>query len=212
MNVVDHYNFALTGQSGCGKSTLINAVRMRRDGDPDAAAVGETETTTKIQKYIHPEFDYIVLWDLPGAGTLKQPANTYFLENLLYAFDVLLILSADRFLEIDFQIAKQAKDFKRAFAFVRTKADLSLRSMVRRNKKLTMLQASEMLRKEVTTNFNKCVAAYGLAEEECKLFIVSAWALRNKNAYVNKNDTSLEELDEADLVRFVTDAVSFRSR
>lgn len=211
MDVANNHNFAFTGQSGCGKSTLINAIRSLTDEDPGAAHVGETEVTTEITKYLHPAAPHLALWDIPGAGTLKQPENTYFRENMLYAFDLILILSADRFLDIDFQIAVQAKEYSKPFAFVRTKADLSLRAMVRRNKKLTMLEASEILTEQVTANLHKCARIYGLGEDDCNLFIVSAWALRNKRAYANKTDTSLEEMDEEDLVQFVFDAVEYRA-
>jgi putative ribosome biogenesis GTPase RsgA len=39
MDVVNHYNFGVSGLSGVGKSSLINAIRGILDTDPGAAPV-----------------------------------------------------------------------------------------------------------------------------------------------------------------------------
>lgn len=37
------------------------------------------------------ELQNIVLWDMPGSGTATHPTESYFKDNVLYAFDGLLI-------------------------------------------------------------------------------------------------------------------------
>lgn len=211
LDIVNHYNFAFVGQSGCGKSSLINALRMVEDDDPDAALVGEIETTKEIKKYIPHMFPHVALWDMPGIGTLKQRGSRYFDTNMLYAFDCILVLSADRFLEGDFEIAKRAIEYKRSLVFVRTKADLGVRAIARRTGK-RMLEASKILRQQVNASFKENAEKCGLGMElsNCKLFILSAWALM-ENAYVNGNDRSLEFMDEKECLEFVSSAVNYRA-
>lgn len=76
IDVMHHYNFAITGQSGSGKSSLINAIRGFSDTDPRAAKVGEVETTMKIQSYVHPSYPHVVLWDLPGINIVSISSSS----------------------------------------------------------------------------------------------------------------------------------------
>jgi hypothetical protein len=61
-----------------------------------AAVTGETEATIKPRAYRHPDLRTMVLWDLPGAATLHHPAETYFEDKFLCAFDALIIVMAER--------------------------------------------------------------------------------------------------------------------
>jgi len=78
MDTVTKYNFGVVGRSGTGKSSLINALLGIGDSDPAGVAVGEVETTQALKQYQHPNFTHIVFWDLPGAGTERNPHATYF--------------------------------------------------------------------------------------------------------------------------------------
>ncbi len=87
------FNFGITGQSRTGKSTLINSLRLIADENcPEAAKVGEIETTMKPTMYPHPSLSHFVLWDIPGAGTASHPIATYFDDKCLLAFDCLLVV------------------------------------------------------------------------------------------------------------------------
>jgi len=77
----------------------------------DAAQVDEVECTKVITKYVHPENPCIVLWDIPGGGTTTHTAATYFMDKKLYAFDMIIIIGAAGFKELDIAIAKGAKEF-----------------------------------------------------------------------------------------------------
>lgn len=204
MDVLNQYNFAFVGQTGCGKSTLINSLRHMEESHPDAARVAEVEGTVYIKKYIYPTHPHVALWDFPGAGSKRQPVENYFERNLIYAFDCILILSSERFVQVDFDIAKKALDYKRPCAFVRTKADIALQSIVQRTGK-TMLEASKDLRRDVTASFEDNLRKCGLLEKKSsyKLFIISAWAMVEDGIYINEDDESLERMDEDELIDFV---------
>lgn len=119
-------NLAITGRSGTGKSSFINAVRQVGPNHPSAAQVGVTQTTKKIEPYPHPESANLLLWDKPGVGTPTFPRDTY-LENIKFErFDFYVILSSDRFMEIDLWLASEIKKAGKKYFFVRTKIDESV--------------------------------------------------------------------------------------
>jgi len=66
------------------------------DKDVNAAKVSMVETTTDTISFKHPNIETLVLWDLPGSGTINHPKETYYEDKTLYAFDVLLIVTATR--------------------------------------------------------------------------------------------------------------------
>ncbi len=74
---------ALFGQPGAGKSSLINALIGR-----EVALAGErTDTTTEAQRFHHDGVEYT---DLPGFGTTRFPADTYWERFQISDHDLLL--------------------------------------------------------------------------------------------------------------------------
>eukprot|EP00026_Physarum_polycephalum_P014515 Phypoly_transcript_15037.p1 GENE.Phypoly_transcript_15037~~Phypoly_transcript_15037.p1 ORF type:complete len:259 (+),score=27.71 Phypoly_transcript_15037:86-862(+) len=187
IDVVHHYNFAFVGASGSGKSSLVNALRQMNDSDPRAAAVGESETTQVATRYCHPSYAHIMLWDLPGAGTTMHPASTYFRDKALFAFDCLLIVTDDRFLQVDLDIAKEAVEWKVPVFFVRNKADAALQSKRRRCKDTDDIKF--MLRTEVSKSILPQLERYGLHDR--RIYIISSWAFI---------DSTIETMDEQTLL------------
>lgn len=61
-----------------------------------AAKTGEVEATAKPTAYRHPDLRTMIIWDMPGAGTMNHPADTYFEDKFLFAFDTLVIVTAER--------------------------------------------------------------------------------------------------------------------
>lgn len=81
-------NIALIGKRGAGKSTLANALLDRYASDTSAANVDCVDCTNKPTPYPYSngtdncESAKIVLWDLPGFGTLNNPTDSY-LDKML---------------------------------------------------------------------------------------------------------------------------------
>ncbi|KAI8074135.1 interferon-inducible GTPase-domain-containing protein [Gongronella butleri] len=96
LNCEQFYNVAVVGSSGTGKSSVVNGIMGYKDSFKDAAATGESETTKKPRAYRHPDLRSMVIWDMPGAGTMNHPVSTYFEDKFLCAFDSLVIVTAER--------------------------------------------------------------------------------------------------------------------
>ncbi|XP_052238534.1 interferon-inducible GTPase 5-like [Dreissena polymorpha] len=68
---------AVIGGSGTGKSSFINALLGFHPTHENAAKVGATETTMRMEKFINPKYPNLEFWDLPGVGTANFPKETY---------------------------------------------------------------------------------------------------------------------------------------
>ncbi|XP_041497264.1 interferon-inducible GTPase 1-like [Microtus oregoni] len=119
-------NIAVTGESGAGKSSFINALREVGDDERDAAEVGVIETTMKITSYKHPKIENLIIWDLPGVGTLNFPPKDYLKKVEFQKYDFFIIASATRFTKHEIDLAKAIKRMGKNYYFVRTKVDFDI--------------------------------------------------------------------------------------
>ncbi|CAF1177502.1 unnamed protein product [Didymodactylos carnosus] len=132
-------NIAVCGNSGTGKSTFINCIR----GIPDiemrpnfqhaiegAAPVGIMETTKMRNQYKSSDdrLSFLTLWDLPSVGAMSTPNSNYFEDQMLYAFDCILLLKANRFTQFDIDICRQALEYNIPLILVLNKGDQDVES------------------------------------------------------------------------------------
>lgn len=119
------FHFAIAGVAGSGKSSLINAFRGLRNSDrsPLVARTGVVETTNKITRFADPNPANPFVWyDIPGAGTLNVPDWVYFNEQGLYAFDCIIVLTDNRFMQTDEAILRNCARFNIPAYIVRSKS------------------------------------------------------------------------------------------
>lgn len=149
-------NIGVTGMSGKGKSSLINALRNVEEGSKDAAKVGEEECTTDCIPYPYPKQKNIVFWDLPGTGTSEFRKETYLEQINVDRYDFFLIVSSERFSEIDSWLAEELRQRKKRYYFIRTKADVDMANIKRRLKE-NFLEQNEFnkLKREVKGKLEK---------------------------------------------------------
>ena len=114
-------NVAVIGSSGVGKSSFINTIRGLSADDEAAAEVDVIETTMEICSYPDRENSMLLFWDLPGVGTKKFPRATYLTDIDVDRYDFFLLVTADRFTEIDTWLGQEFRDRNKNFFFVRTK-------------------------------------------------------------------------------------------
>ncbi|KAJ3595775.1 hypothetical protein NHX12_005078 [Muraenolepis orangiensis] len=140
-------NIAVTGESGSGKSTFVNAFRGIDNRDESAAPTGVVETTMEPKAYPHPIYPNVTVWDLPGIGTTKFPADQYLKHIGFEKFDFFIIVSSDRFRENDVKLAKEIMILGKTFYFVRAKIDSNLiseeKSQKKYNKEKTLQKIKE---------------------------------------------------------------------
>uniref|UniRef100_A0A3P9DSK2 IRG-type G domain-containing protein n=1 Tax=Maylandia zebra TaxID=106582 RepID=A0A3P9DSK2_9CICH len=116
-------NIAITGESGAGKSTFINAFRGIGDEDDGAAPTDFAESSKDPIPYFHPDYPNVSLWDLPGIGTPKYPADKYLRSVPFKKYDFYIIISADHLTENDVKLAKEIQRMMKKFYFVHSKTD-----------------------------------------------------------------------------------------
>ncbi|XP_078403063.1 interferon-inducible GTPase 5-like [Cetorhinus maximus] len=164
-------NIAVTGETGAGKSTFINAMRELLSGDEGAAETGTTEITMEPTGYKHPNLPNVKLWDLPGIGTKRFPADKYLREMKFKRYDFFIIISHCRFTENDVKLAKGIKRLGKNFYFIRSKIDNDLRSMRKERRKFNEEEELEKIR-------SHCVRSLEEAEiQSPSVFLISNFDL-----------------------------------
>jgi len=116
-------NLAVTGNSGVGKSSFINFIRNVTRQDTAYARVGVQECTREPTPYATQSEE--VLWDLPGVGTPNFPQETYLKNMGIRYFDVVFLITADRFPEAEHALRKELVELQVPFFCVRNKVDLA---------------------------------------------------------------------------------------
>eukprot|EP00931_Biecheleriopsis_adriatica_P074018 TRINITY_DN48204_c0_g1_i1.p1 TRINITY_DN48204_c0_g1~~TRINITY_DN48204_c0_g1_i1.p1 ORF type:complete len:474 (-),score=104.89 TRINITY_DN48204_c0_g1_i1:82-1503(-) len=122
-NVDGCINIAVVGNSGVGKSLLINRLRRLRPQAQGWAPVGVNETTMRPTMYPFPNQPGVRLWDLPGAGTVSVPAETYLQDMGLRYFDQVLVVTAGRFTEMEGTLRSELQRYDVPYCMVRSKVD-----------------------------------------------------------------------------------------
>ncbi|GAA5802513.1 hypothetical protein HPULCUR_007978 [Helicostylum pulchrum] len=204
------YNVAVVGAAGTGKSSLVNGILGYPDHDRYAAAISEVgkRQFSEPRGYRHSDLRRMILWDMPGAGTMTSSDSTYFEDNYLSAFDSLIIVTADRLQTIDFVIAKKAQAHHIPVLFVRTRSDESVNSKIERIQQEKKMD-SNMAWAKAVGEFVKEVrkTAYKELKENKisakKLFILSAWSLRELISTVNHSKYLVQDLHLIDEQRFI---------
>lgn len=183
-----------------GKSSFINCIRGVPDvefstaftyTDVGPAPSGINETTHSAARYRWPnnELPYLSIWDLPGGGTEKHPADTYFEDKTLYAFECLLLLKTGRFTSLDVQIFKKAVENNIPIAIVMTKADQDIKNRARQKaselrRKLTKDEYRSLIEETIQMLKNNAreelIAAGCAAPLLNAMFVVSAMSYRDE--------------------------------
>ncbi|KAI8068128.1 interferon-inducible GTPase-domain-containing protein [Gilbertella persicaria] len=215
LNTTLFYNVAVVGASGTGKSSVVNAIRGYKDTHPKASRVGEVETTHKPVAFQHPDLTSMIIWDMPGVGTKRHPRETYFEDNFLCAFDLLVIVLGNRLMQDDIDIAFKAKDQRIPVLFVRSKADQAIDSKIRRHEDDDEYQwatAVGELVYEVKDSVFTQLRQNQLNTK--KLFIVSAASLQLFVATINKKEVrkTLKLIDEERFMTALIEGVMVKRR
>ncbi|XP_039368409.1 interferon-inducible GTPase 5-like [Mauremys reevesii] len=161
-------SIAITGNSGSGKSSFINAIRSLNDDDRGAAKTWVKEMTDKPTAYPHHIFPNVTMWDLPGIGTMKCPAEKYVKDMKFDQYDFFIIITAGRFTEADTKLAKEISRMGKKFYFVRTKVDVDLDNE-QRKRDFSKEKTLHIIRSDCMEQLQKA----GISSPQ--VFLVSRW-------------------------------------
>lgn len=116
-------NVAVMGVRRAGKSRIINTLCDMRRNDPAAASISEPVTAPK--PYPFPAFANTVLWEVPSPAS-GVPLETYFANQRLTAFDLVVVVFCDTLKEFDGALARALQRDNVPFVVVRSKTDQAL--------------------------------------------------------------------------------------
>ncbi|XP_027949577.1 T-cell-specific guanine nucleotide triphosphate-binding protein 1-like [Eumetopias jubatus] len=181
-------SIAVTGESGAGKSSFINALRGMGHEEEGAAPTGPVETTFERNKYKHPKFPNVTLWDLPGIGTTNLQPHEYLEKMKFGEYDFFIIISATRFKLNDAQLATAIGKMKKNFYFVRTKIDSDLYNLKRSQpNKFNEHEILQRIRNDCVTQLQKANVS------DAQIFLVSSFEL-SRYDFQSLETTLLREL------------------
>ncbi|XP_015271125.1 PREDICTED: interferon-inducible GTPase 5-like, partial [Gekko japonicus] len=135
-----------------------------------AAETGETQTTMERQKYPHPTFPKVTLWDLPGIGTPHFEPKQYLKQVHFAEYDFFIIVASNRFTTIDALLACEIQKMGKKFYYVRTKVDVSIDSE-RRKPGFSEEKCLEKIRTYCRDNLTQG------GESVPMVFLISRWDL-----------------------------------
>ncbi|DBA82577.1 TPA: hypothetical protein ACH3X2_000788 [Trebouxia sp. C0005] len=146
---------------------------------------------------------------MPGANTPGNPAQTYFKDKLLCAFDGLLLLSGDTFTEPDLWVLNEAKKYNIPVGLVRTKSDMHISNIMHSDNSLSPEEAQLKLIREARSNVEQNVDRAHFDNLHPKLFIASSRVLYC--CVTNKQmRPEWREIDEEELLRWVREQAQKR--
>ncbi|MCI4391324.1 hypothetical protein PGIGA_G00132820 [Pangasianodon gigas] len=73
-NALEYFRLdvGIIGETGCGSSSLFNTLLGLKNGDKGASPIGVFETTKKPVTHPYSEYHNVLLWDLPGLGSVED--------------------------------------------------------------------------------------------------------------------------------------------
>lgn len=162
---------AVTGRCCAGKSSLLNRLLGHADDHPDAATVGEMETTMNGRPF---PFRASRLWDLPGSSTDNFRSDTYIREMGLPYFDGLVLVITTRVREMDHKLLNEARRWGKPWFLVWTKADLDITNNKAVNKTAPEDTLAE-IRTDIVREIMNAQELDALPEEiQRRIFVVSS--------------------------------------
>ncbi|KAL8219550.1 UNVERIFIED_CONTAM: hypothetical protein K2H54_026877 [Gekko kuhli] len=163
-------DIAITGMTGTGKSSLVNALRGMGDFDQGSAKTGNIETTKKPEKYTHPVFPNVTVWDLPGIGSPDFKADEYLQKTNFAKYDFFIIVASERFTENDVLLTKEIRKMNKKYYFVRSKVDQSIKAE-ERNPDFHEEESLEKMRGYCCEELRKA------GESNPRVFLLFSWNL-----------------------------------
>ncbi len=164
-------NVGFTGTELVGKSTLIRSLMGLSHTDNGGPPVTEEGSELPWSTYCHPRLNHVTLHEIPyGRGTNAA---------LFQRFNLICVLIGDRLLETDNAMVERLLNENVSMLLLRTKADLALKQVKRRQKGMSDDEAKFQLRSSLMEFLRVALIGDRLGEE--RILIISAWEMTEGN-------------------------------
>ena len=144
---------------------------------------------------------FLTLWDSPSVGTMSTPNSNYFEGQMLYAFDCILLLKANRFTQFDIDICRQALEYNVPLILVLNKGDQDVESskkirahhLRRRLSKEeydeTISYTIQKLKANASAELTSMEGASGKHYDTLPMYVIAAHSYRDQiNGMLDPND------------------------
>ncbi|KAH0522683.1 hypothetical protein TsFJ059_006492 [Trichoderma semiorbis] len=196
-------NIVFAGNVNVGKSSLINALCNKGGNDDGAARVGSNQVTMGITRHEIPSHPEIVLYDIPGAGTQDVPAFQYYHDQMLYAFDTVVLVHDTTLTQADIRLLKMCILYSQKCLAVRTKCDSYIRNYEYDKECNDLEEARQIFLSEVREDIERCqeqiAASWPEREVQVRDYVASSRSVRifmRQNA--SPKDAATAYIDELD--------------
>lgn len=199
---------------------------VRNHDKEKAAPVGRTETTDTILPYKFSTkyfpLQHVVLWNMPGSGTVNHPSESYFNDNVLYAFDCLLITSqSGSFGKEQISIMNEAQKYRTPLVLLITKMEQAVADEVETQFQNQInyhptLDEHRSIVKQIIEQMKSYAESQQNIVPRSRIFVISAKNFRNycksTNALngVNADEYQLLSGEMAQLIQLLTHEASSR--
>ncbi|KAF3069976.1 Interferon-inducible GTPase 1 [Trichoderma lentiforme] len=196
-------NIVFAGNVNVGKSSLINALCNKGGNDNGAARVGSNQVTMGITRHEIPNHPEMLLYDIPGAGTQDVPAFQYYHDQMLYAFDTVVLVHDTTLTQADIRLLKMCILSSQKCLAVRTKSDGHIRNYEYDKECNNLEEARQIFLSEVREDIERCqeriAASWPEREVQVRDYVVSSRSMRSfmrQNA--SPKDPATAYIDELD--------------
>ncbi|KAL3459994.1 interferon-inducible GTPase-domain-containing protein [Aspergillus heterothallicus] len=198
-------NIAVCGRVSVGKSAFVNSIRGLSPTHPDAAPVGNEETTTEMMGYRDPHLPNIVWWDIPGSAGQTSRDQVYFSRHILFAFDQIILVHEQVFSTTELIIYHQCQDHDKEVLIVRTQSDNNLRRINEDNDDDNDREPADLVHQYVSQSSGATQAvlqANGLPVPP-RLFHITSRLLRHERdrSYSVRSSQCIQPIDEGPLLK-----------
>ncbi|KAK4078207.1 uncharacterized protein Triagg1_3223 [Trichoderma aggressivum f. europaeum] len=196
-------NIVFAGNVNVGKSSLINAICNKGGNDEGAARVGSNQVTMGITRHEIPNHPEIVLYDIPGAGTQDVRAFQYYHDQMLYAFDTVVLVHDTTLTEADIRLLKMCILSDQKCLAVRTRSDDHIRNCEYDKECNNLEETRQIFLSEVREDIRRCQeqisASWPEREVQFRDYVVSSRSMRSfMGQKASPKDAATAYIDELD--------------
>jgi GTP-binding protein EngB required for normal cell division len=186
------FNIVVIGKAFTGKTSFIEAI---------AGEDSKCEVLEDVNKYKTPKLPNILFWEMPQFTQTKEEIPAYYKQNLLFSFDLIIIVCQPTLGEEELELIKLAKSHDQDVILVRSKCDDDLDNQKKRRAIAEINQdAADNHLFDLQTKFESALLRNGFSN--VMMYFISAITLRDLAEGIQPE----LQFQERELMKFVQTA------